>query len=192
MVTHPEQWVDDFAAAGASSLTFHVEAARAYAGLASRNRASLIVLRCLRDARHPIHIAQSLVVAGDTRALIDRVRNAGMKVGLALKPGTPVDAIVPFLDAVDLVLVMSVEPGFGGQSFMPSVLDKVRAIRSLRPEINIQIDGGIGVSNIADVASAGANVIVSGTGIFKHPAGSSDAIAKLRSAVAAATTATTA
>ena len=192
MVTHPEQWVDDFAAAGASSLTFHVEAARAYAGLASRNRASLRVLRCLRDARHPIHIAQSLVVAGDTRALIDRVRNAGMKVGLALKPGTPVDAIVPFLDAVDLVLVMSVEPGFGGQSFMPSVLDKVRAIRSLRPEINIQIDGGIGVSNIADVASAGANVIVSGTGIFKHPAGSSDAIAKLRSAVAAATTATTA
>ena len=192
MVTHPEQWVDDFAAAGASSLTFHVEAARAYAGLVSRNRASLRVLRCLRDARHPIHIAQSLVVAGDTRALIDRVRNAGMKVGLALKPGTPVDAIVPFLDAVDLVLVMSVEPGFGGQSFMPSVLDKVRAIRSLRPEINIQIDGGIGVSNIADVASAGANVIVSGTGIFKHPAGSSDAIAKLRSAVAAATTATTA
>jgi ribulose-phosphate 3-epimerase len=109
-------------------------------------------------------------LAADPVALIDRIRAKGMKVGVALKPGTPVDAISSYVDRVDMVLVMSVEPGFGGQSFMPSVLPKVAALRASHPSLLIQIDGGIGPANIDVVAEAGANVIVAGTTIF----GSSD------------------
>ena len=80
-----------------------------------------------------------------------------MRVGIALKPGTPVDAVLPFLDAVDLVLVMTVEPGFGGQAFMAEMLPKVRRLRQLRPGLSIQVDGGIGPANIAAAASTAAS-----------------------------------
>lgn len=124
--------------------------------------------------------------ADDPLALIARVRARGMRVGIALKPGTPVDAVLPFVDAVDLVLVMTVEPGFGGQAFQPDTLPKVRRLRQSRAGLRIQVDGGIGPANIAAAAAAGANVIVAGTSVFRAAAGPRAAIAELRAAVAAA------
>ena len=88
-------------------------------------------------------------------ALLARISAAGMKAGLALKPGTLVDAVFPFLDAVHMVLIMTVEPGFGGQEFMPAMMQKVATLRAMRPRLNIQVDGGLGPKNIAQAAEAG-------------------------------------
>lgn len=84
-----------------------------------------------------------------------------------MKPNTPVEDILPYLDDIDMVLVMTVEPGFGGQSFMANMMPKVEKLRSLKPNLNIEVDGGIDESNIGVAAAAGANVIVAGSSIFK-------------------------
>jgi ribulose-phosphate 3-epimerase len=150
MVSRPEQWVDDFAKAGASGITFHIEA------------------------------------TSDPDALIDRIHAKGMRAAIALKPQTPVEAVLPFAAKLDMVLVMTVEPGFGGQAFMPGMMPKVRELRQRFPDLDIQVDGGIGPGETVDaVAAAGANVIVSGTGVFKAR-DSKAAIAALRQAVAEA------
>jgi ribulose-phosphate 3-epimerase len=100
-------------------------------------------------------------------SLLDRIRSEGRKAGLAINPGTPVSRIEPFIEHCDLVLVMSVEPGFGGQKFMPQVLDKVRRLKSLLPPAaGLSIDGGIAEQTIGDAAAAGANVFVAGSAIF--------------------------
>lgn len=100
-------------------------------------------------------------------ALLERIRKQDALAGLAINPGTPVDAIVPLLPLCDLVLVMSVEPGFGGQKFMPVALEKLRDLRSRLPEKTLlSVDGGIGPKTIADTARAGANVFVVGSAIF--------------------------
>lgn len=102
--------------------------------------------------------------------LLERIRQAGVKAGLALNPATPVSAVEPFLAHCDLVLVMSVNPGFGGQAFMPEVLPKVSQLRQLvRPETWISIDGGIGPKTIAEAAAAGAQLFVAGSSIFDQP-----------------------
>lgn len=88
-----------------------------------------------------------------------------MKVGIGIKPGTAVDTVLPFVDRVDLVLIMTVEPGFGGQKFMADMMPKVRAIREKFPMSNIEVDGGVGPSNVHLCTEAGANLIVSGTAI---------------------------
>jgi len=99
--------------------------------------------------------------------LLRRIRDRGAIAGIALNPGTPAAAVLPVLDECDLVLVMSVEPGFGGQSFMPRVLDKVRQIAARRTNgMLISIDGGIGPETIAAAAEAGADVFVVGSAIF--------------------------
>jgi ribulose-phosphate 3-epimerase len=85
-----------------------------------------------------------------------------VKVGIALKPGTPVDAVLPFVDKIDMILVMTVEPGFGGQSFMPECMTKVDKLRSLYPNLDIEVDGGLSLKTIDQAAKAGANVIVAG------------------------------
>ncbi|KAI9331260.1 ribulose-phosphate 3-epimerase [Zopfochytrium polystomum] len=149
MVSNPEQWVADFAKAGANMYTFHIEA-----------------------TTYP-------------QALIEKIRAAGMKVGVAIKPKTPVEAVLPYVDQVDMVLVMTVEPGFGGQKFMPSVLPKVRALRAARPQLDIEVDGGVGPGETIEAASgAGANVIVAGSSIF-GAAAPGEAIRLLRAAVQA-------
>ena len=107
----------------------------------------------------------------DIDKTIDKIKSRGIKAGLVLKPKTPAEAVFPYLDRLDLVLVMTVEPGFGGQSFMADMMPKVEAIKA---EINrrglnvlIEADGGIGDATIAEVARAGVDVSVAGTAVFK-------------------------
>ncbi|RHZ89898.1 hypothetical protein Glove_9g184 [Diversispora epigaea] len=99
--------------------------------------------------------------------LIERIRKSGMKVGIAIKPKTSIDLIYPFADKIDLCLVMTVEPGFGGQKFMHDCMPKVKALRERFPELDIEVDGGLALDTIEEAAKAGANVIVAGTSIFK-------------------------
>jgi len=110
------------------------------------------------------------VEVGETESLIARMRQLGLRVGLALNPDTPFDAIEPYLAAVDLVLCMTVFPGFGGQSFIPEVLGKVRQVRdavdAARLEVAVEVDGGIDERTAADAARAGATVFVAGSAIF--------------------------
>lgn len=111
-----------------------------------------------------------VVEKGDGRGLLTSLASKGVKVGLALNPDCAIERIRPYLDLCDLVLVMSVFAGFGGQKFMPAVLDKVRTLRGAygyRGEI--EMDGGIGLTTIRDCALAGTNVFVAGTAIFGAP-----------------------
>ena len=100
---------------------------------------------------------------------LQAIRALGKKVGVSMNPGTPASNIAHVIDLVDLILVMSVNPGFGGQSFIPAALDKIRELRALvggRP-IDIEIDGGVTADNAARVVQAGANVLVAGSAVFK-------------------------
>ena len=118
----------------------------------------------------------------DVRGTLARIRKRGARAGLTLNPETPVDAVVPFLSDVDLLLVMSVHPGFGGQKFIESALDKVRLVRRALDErkvsAELEVDGGIKVDNAARVAEAGASVLVAGSAVFEDPEGVSAAVAK--------------
>lgn len=107
---------------------------------------------------------------GDMAAMLRRVRQAGKKSALTIKPNTPAEAVFPYLDLCDMVLVMSVEPGFGGQKFMPGCLTKIRAIkeelkrRGLACEI--EVDGGVNLENAPDLIAAGATVLVAGSSVY--------------------------
>ena len=106
----------------------------------------------------------------DTAAVIDRIHERGLKAAVALRPATPVESVFKYLSDVDMILVMTVEPGFGGQSFIPETLDKIRAVRNkiteLGLDVNVQVDGGINADTAAAVRAAGANVLVSGSYLF--------------------------
>ena len=107
------------------------------------------------------------------RAAIDLVKAGGARVGLSLKPKTPADTLIPYVQDLDMVLLMTVEPGFGGQSFMPDQLDKIRAVRALinaqNPACELEVDGGIDADTAPRVIEAGANVLVAGSAIFGKP-----------------------
>jgi len=107
--------------------------------------------------------------ATEPEKLCRQIQEAGMKVGMGIKPGTSVDAVVEWVDAglVDMVLVMTVEPGFGGQSFMGNMMNKVQKLRAAYPTLDIEVDGGVGPKTIDACAQAGANMIVSGTAVVK-------------------------
>jgi ribulose-phosphate 3-epimerase len=122
---------------------------------------------------------------GQPQDLIHALRAAGARVGIALNPPTPLEAITPHLDAIDQVLIMSVMPGFGGQSFDPTVRPKIRALRALRPQIEIAVDGGIKPSNAAQVVQDGATHLVVGSAIFGDPQGPAAAISQIRQAARA-------
>ena len=102
---------------------------------------------------------------------INLIKKEGKKVGVSLKPNSGIELIENFLDKIDLVLIMSVEPGFGGQKFMPEVLDKIKQLKKIQKEkklnFDIEIDGGINFENSKNAIEAGANILVSGTTIFK-------------------------
>jgi ribulose-phosphate 3-epimerase len=154
MVKPVDRLIQDFAAAGASSISFHPEASE--------------------------HVDRSIAL----------IRELGCKPGLALNPATPLDWLDYTLEKLDLVLVMSVNPGFGGQSFIRRSLGKIRAVRdrivSTGRDIRLEVDGGIKPANIGEVASAGADMFVAGSAIF----GTDDyaaTIARMRKELAAVT-----
>jgi len=134
MVERPEQYIDDYAGAGASVFTFHPEAT--------------------------VHVQRHLA----------RVRERGMLAGLALNPSTPLAAIEEVVDDLDLVLVMSVNPGFGGQSYLPAATAKLARVRELlrrhRSSAVLEVDGGITVETIGEAHRAGAEAFVAGTAVF--------------------------
>lgn len=108
----------------------------------------------------------------DVRKTVELIKAAGMKAGVAIKPKTPVSVLRELLPELDMALIMSVEPGFGGQSFIPESFDKIRELRAMIEEINplcdLEVDGGIKEDNLKDVLDAGANVIVAGSAIFSN------------------------
>ena len=134
MVKPVDRIIPDFAAAGATYITFHPEASE--------------------------HVDRTLQL----------IKNEGCKAGLVFNPATPLDVLEYALPACDMVLLMSVNPGFGGQAFIPYVLDKARAVRKMIDErgldCRLEIDGGVKADNIAEVAAAGIDTFVSGSGIF--------------------------
>ena len=107
----------------------------------------------------------------DPGKALDMIHSCGVKAGISIKPKTPVEKLIPYLDQAELFLIMSVEPGFGGQAFIPESLERIRHLRGLEDERglggDIEVDGGIYQSNVAEVLEAGANIIVSGSGVFK-------------------------
>jgi ribulose-phosphate 3-epimerase len=120
---------------------------------------------------------------------LQAIRTLGKKVGVTLNPGTHASAIESVIDLVDLILVMSVNPGFGGQAFIPGALDKIRALRALaggRP-IDIEVDGGVTPANAAEIAAAGANAMVAGSAVFRGgPSAYATNIAAIRHAASLA------
>ena len=107
----------------------------------------------------------------DPGATLEAIHACGVKAGISIKPGTPVESLVPYLEQAEMFLIMSVEPGFGGQAFIPESLERIRTLRDMLEEKgiekDIEVDGGIYHSNVAEVLKAGANVIVSGSGVYK-------------------------
>ncbi len=109
----------------------------------------------------------------DLGACIDIIRAAGVRTGVSLRPATPVSVLEPWLEGLDMVLIMSVEPGFGGQSFIPGSLDKIRELRAMIDarglDTLIEVDGGISSANARTLFDAGANVLVAGAAVFGAP-----------------------
>ncbi len=134
MVSPVDSLINDFAAAGATYISFHPEASH--------------------------HVDRSLQL----------IRSHGCKAGLVLNPATPLQCLDYVMDKLDLILLMSVNPGFGGQQFIPSTLDKLARVRRMIDDsgrdIRLEVDGGVGVANIAEIARAGADMFVAGSAIF--------------------------
>ncbi len=112
-----------------------------------------------------------LEAAADPEAVIDEIHRCGRKAGISIKPGTAVEELIPYMGKADMILIMTVEPGFGGQKFIPESLDRIKKTRQYLTErhldTDIEVDGGIYPDNVQTVLEAGANVIVSGSGVFK-------------------------
>lgn len=121
------------------------------------------------------HITFHVESSDDPDATIDRIHELGCTAGMSLKPATAAEALFPYLDKLEMVLVMTVEPGFGGQSFMADQVPKIAAFRReiarRKLHCHIEVDGGIGEKNVGLVVANGANVLVAGTSVFRHPEG---------------------
>lgn len=120
-------------------------------------------------------ITVHLEACEDVEATLRKIRECGLKAGLSICPETEAEAVEKYLDLVDMILVMSVHPGFGGQKFIPESLDKIRRIREKINErglsVDIEVDGGIYLTNVREVLDAGANIIVAGSAVFRGDAG---------------------
>lgn len=112
-----------------------------------------------------------LEAVGDAEKIIEEIHAAGVQVGISIKPGTPIEKVYPYLDKVETVLVMSVEPGFGGQPFIPESYGRIRKLRDYIDEhhypVKIEVDGGVGKKNVREVIGAGADICVAGSAVFK-------------------------
>jgi len=134
----------------------------------------LMIERPLRYAEAFIEAGADLIsfhveAADDPREVIARVRARGRKAAMVLKPATPLEALAPYLDELDMVLLMTVNPGFGGQAFIREVLPKISELRRrMGPEFPIQVDGGVNAETVVEAAAAGANVIVAGSAVFRE------------------------
>ena len=139
MISPVDNFIKDFANAGADIITFHPEA------------------------------------TSDVAKTIKLIKSHNKKVGISLKPKSKIDLITDHINQIDLVLIMSVEPGFGGQKFMPEVLEKTKAVRNLIEKrslnVDVELDGGINFDNCSKAKDAGANILVSGSTIFKENQG---------------------
>ena len=127
--------------------------------------------------------------ARDVDLALERIRDAGARPGITLNPATPLGAIEPYLGRVDLVLVMTVQPGFGGQDFVPGSLEKIRALRAMLDQgrlerVELEVDGGVKLANVREVADAGATVIVAGSAVYLSPGGPVAALRAFRAAIA--------
>ncbi|MCL2631866.1 MAG: ribulose-phosphate 3-epimerase [Coriobacteriia bacterium] len=159
MIDNPERQLDWYIEAGADLLTIHLECAGDLENISPNPGTSIAIAELAKpDLIH---------------SLIARIKAAGRKAGLAINPDTPVELVLPFIELVDLVMIMSVHPGFGGQSFMMESLDKLRLISNSsvdkNPRLLIEIDGGINVSTAPLAVAAGANMLVAGNAIFGDP-----------------------
>ncbi|MDD4850345.1 MAG: ribulose-phosphate 3-epimerase [Gemmiger sp.] len=139
MISDPARYLEDFARAGADSITFHPEA------------------------------------VADPAALLDAIEAVGCRAGMSIKPATPVEVLLPYLNRLSIALVMSVEPGFGGQKFMPQALEKIKTLRAARDAggfaTEIEVDGGIALASgtAAACVQAGATLLVAGSAVFAAP-----------------------
>ena len=170
MIERPDQYAAAFARAGAHRLTIHIEALG--------NKKPGTDGRAVFEPRAAGSIADTLRAIG----------KLGCRCGLAINPLTPASAVEPYLEQIDLILVMTVWPGFGGQKFMSEVVPKVREARTLVErsgrDIHVEVDGGIDAASARTCAAAGANVFVAGTSVFRHKKLElKQAIKELRSAV---------
>lgn len=152
----------------------------------------------------PDVMAEQYVKAGCSRLIVHaeacthlhrtlaNIRNMGATAGVALNPATPAGAIEHVLDLVDMVLVMTVNPGFGGQSYISTMEPKIREVRNmietagLGDAVHLEVDGGISATTVAGAASAGANVLIAGSALFKHPGGLEAAVTEIRANATAA------
>jgi ribulose-phosphate 3-epimerase len=152
----------------------------------------------------PDVMAEQYVKAGCSRLIVHaeacthlhrtlaNIRNLGATAGVALNPATPASAIENILDLVDMVLVMTVNPGFGGQSYISTMEPKIREVRNmiesagLSDAVHLEVDGGISATTVAGAASAGANVLIAGSALFKHPDGLQAAVSEIRANATAA------
>jgi ribulose-phosphate 3-epimerase len=149
MIEDPDRWAPRYAELGATSVTFHLEA------------------------------------AGNPRQCVSDIKSTGARAAVAIKPDTPADAVMSLLEHVDMVLVMTVEPGFGGQSFMPQTLSKLTVLKAAAEQAGIplwlQVDGGITVETAPQAVAAGADTLVAGSSVF-GPSDRGGAIQALRNA----------
>jgi len=113
-----------------------------------------------------VHVEAAL----DLRKTLEHIRQLGVRAGVAINPATPVDVLRPMLDAIDHVIVMSVNPGFAGQKFIPGSLEKCRAVRDMvGPATDVEVDGGVDLTNAGALAAAGASILVAGASVFAQP-----------------------
>ena len=134
-------------------------------------------------SRYTFHLEAMETDDVDVKGMVKLIRDNSMQVGIAIKPGTGVEALSSVIALVDIVLVMTVEPGFGGQKFMPNCMPKVLALRNENPDLDIQVDGGLGPTTIDAAAAAGANLIVAGSSVFKPGIDRSEPIEFMRRSV---------
>jgi ribulose-phosphate 3-epimerase len=157
MIMEPEHFIRPFADAGADSITFHAEALAVEAARKRREKGWGMQLIC-KDFYDRARLDRT----------IEGIRDAGKKVAVGINPETDVE-VLEFLDRVDMVLAMTVWPGFGGQKFMDPVLPKIQKLRKRAPHLDIEVDGGVDLGNVERAARAGANVLVAGTSVFHAP-----------------------
>jgi ribulose-phosphate 3-epimerase len=132
------------------------------------------------------HLTFHLESENDPDEVIELIRNLGCSVGMSIRPATPAEKLFPYLDRLDMILIMTVEPGFGGQKFMPETMPKVtelhREIKRRGLAVHLEVDGGINADNAQTARAAGANVFVAGTSVFRSPDGARAAINAIKRA----------